>query len=266
MRPMFDEPGSRGQRRSLLISMTFGVVFVVIAALTIIRLSAQGQLDPSLWLPILSPADAHFSELWSFLGQGALNTLIVVAISMVISALSGILVSIAVQLAPSTLRRAIRVAVELARAVPVVLLIFLTSVLIQSQGVELSPIWYMVIAISLHNAAVLSEIVRAGVGSLPRGQAEAAYAIGLYRPMTLWVILLPQALRAMRPALITQIILMVNESALGFIVSYPELLRSAQVAVQSLNNPLQMYLVVGLLYVSFNFTLSRLSRRFDRIG
>lgn len=266
MRPMFDEPGPRGQRRSFLVSLAFGLVFVIATVLAVIRLSAQGQFDPSLWLPILSPTDAHFLELWSFLGQGALRTLVVVALSMVISALAGILVSIAVQLSPPILQRAIRVAVELARAVPVVLLIFLTSVLIQAQGVEINPIWYMVIAISLHNAAVLSEIVRAGVNSLPRGQTEAAYAVGLRQPMTLWVILLPQALRAMRPALITQIILMVNESALGFIVSYPELLRSAQVAVQSLNNPLQMYFVVGLLYVAFNLTLSRLSRRFDHIG
>lgn len=266
MTTMFDAAGPRARRRSLTMSAAFGVVLVIAAVVAGNHLARQGQFNSALWLPIISPGNDQFGLLWSFLGQGMLRTLIVVALSMLVSAVAGLVVSVSVQLSPRPVRGAIRSLVELARAVPVVLLIFLTSVVIQQEGVQLDPIWYMVIAISLHNAAVLSEIVRAGVGALPKGQSEASAALGLRRVATLREILLPQALRAMRPALITQIILMVNESALGFIVSYPELLRSSQVAVQSLNNPLQMYLVVGLLYIAFNLILSSLSRRFDRSG
>ena len=94
---------------------------------------------------------------------------------------------------------------------------------------------------------------------MPKGQSESAYAIGLTRGQTLRLVLLPQAFRVMLPALISQLVVVLKDTSLGFIISFAELLRQANIAVQTLQNPIQMYLVVGAIYVIINYLLSRLA-------
>jgi glutamate transport system permease protein len=95
--------------------------------------------------------------------------------------------------------------------------------------------------------------------ALPRGQTEAAYAIGLTRGATLRLILLPQAFRIMLPAIISQVVVILKDTSLGYFISYEELLRRGNFAVQNLGNPLQVYLLIGALFIAVNFTLSRLA-------
>jgi glutamate transport system permease protein len=126
-------------------------------------------------------------------------------------------------------------------------------------GVHLSLRWYLVIGLTAYNAVVIAEIIRAGVQALPRGQTEAASAIGLTRAATLRLILLPQAFRIMLPALISQIVVILKDTSLGAFISYEELLRRGNLAVQNLGNPLQLYLLIGVLFVAVNSVLSRLA-------
>ena len=97
------------------------------------------------------------------------------------------------------------------------------------------------------------------MAALPRGQTEAAYAIGLTRAGTLRLILLPQAFRIMLPALISQVVVILKDTSLGAFISYEELLRRGNLAVQTLSNPLQLYLLVGALFITVNYALGRLA-------
>jgi len=89
-------------------------------------------------------------------------------------------------------------------------------------------------------------------------------AIGLRRWQALRLILLPQAIRVMLPALISQLVVVVKDTSLGFIVSFPELLRRANVAIQTTQNPIQILLVVALIYIAINYSLGRLAQVTER--
>jgi glutamate transport system permease protein len=149
--------------------------------------------------------------------------------------------------------------IEFLRGVPVVMAIFFASRVLPEVGVHLSLRWYLVIGLTAYNAVVIAEIIRAGVQALPRGQTEAASAIGLTRAATLRLILLPQAFRIMLPALISQIVVILKDTSLGAFISYEELLRRGNLAVQNLGNPLQLYLLVGALFIGVNYSLGRLA-------
>jgi glutamate transport system permease protein len=227
-------------------------------------LHGHGQFDWSLWAPLVDPGDQQFAAVWAFLGEGLLNSGKITVLAMAFSMPAGTLLALIGLLSGRWISRAVLTMIELVRAIPVVILIFFVSVILPQQGLRLHVLWYMVIALTLHNAAVMAVIVRAGVSALPRGQVEAAYALGLSRLGSLRWVLLPQALRLMLPALITQLVMVVKESTLGFIVSFPDFLKAAQIAVQSLHNPLQMYFLVGLVFVAINFALSALASRLGR--
>jgi glutamate transport system permease protein len=116
-----------------------------------------------------------------------------------------------------------------------------------------------VIGLTVYNAAVIAEIIRSGVLALPSGQMEAAYAVGLTRGQTMRLVQLPQAFRIMLPALISQLIVVLKDTSLGFIILYPELVRTGGIIVQNLRNPIPTYLVIGAIFVLVNYALSRLA-------
>ncbi|MCA1656033.1 MAG: amino acid ABC transporter permease, partial [Pseudonocardiaceae bacterium] len=114
------------------------------------------------------------------------------------------------------------------RAVPLLILIFLFYYGLPTVGVKMSPYAAVVLGLMLYNGSVLAEVFRAGILALPRGQAEAAYALGMRKTQVMVLILLPQALRAMMPTIISQLVVLLKDTALGFLITYEELLRFAQ--------------------------------------
>jgi len=127
--------------------------------------------------------------------------------------------------------------VELFRGLPLLLLILFIFLGLPAAGVTVSTFWALVAGLTLYNSAVIGEIFRAGILSLPRGQTEAAYAIGLRRGQTLRLILIPQAVRRMLPALISQLVTLLKDTSLGFVIAYAELLRTGRNAVEFLGGP-----------------------------
>jgi glutamate transport system permease protein len=104
-------------------------------------------------------------------------------------------------------------------------------------------------------------VVRAGVASLPRGQREAALATGLTNGQTMRIVLLPQAFRVMLPAIISQLVVVLKDTSLvTFVANYDELLSQGERIQRNLDNPIQTFTVVALLYIAINYTLSRLAR------
>ena len=153
--------------------------------------------------------------------------------------------------------------IELFRAYPLLLLIFFMPKFLKLGGVELSAFWPLAIALMLYNGSILAEIFRAGVLSLDRGQREAAESIGLSYWQAMAYVLAPQAVRRMAPAIVSQLITLLKDTALGALIFYDELLRRADGAGNEFGNNLQMYLVIAAVYIVINFALSRLVRRLE---
>ncbi|MBB5156259.1 amino acid ABC transporter permease [Saccharopolyspora phatthalungensis] len=256
---LYEAPGPVAKRRSLVASVVIGALLLAVVGWVLVQLGAQGQLSAEKWAPLIDPTNDTFGPLWTLMGQGLANTLIAAALAMVFSLIIGTLLAITRLVSTPWYRWAVVGVVELLRGVPVVIAIFFASRVLPSFGVDLPALWYLVIGLTAYNSVIIAEIVRAGILALPKGQSEAAYAIGLRRSQVMTSVLLPQAFRAMLPALISQLVVILKDTSLGFILAYQEVVRQAQVIIQNLNNPIQTYFVVAVLFILINYGLSKLA-------
>jgi glutamate transport system permease protein len=256
---LYDAPGPKARRRVLIASVVAVLLLAAVVYWVLSILDEQGQLTYERWGPLLDPDNEQFRDAWAFLWIGMKNTLIAAAYAIVLSLFFGTLLAVTRVTANRFWRGPLVAVIELLRGIPVVLAIFFAARVLPEAGINLSLRWYLVIGLTLYNSVVIAEIVRAGINALPRGQSEAASAIGLTRGQSLRLVILPQAFRIMLPALISQLVVVLKDTSLGFIVSYADLLRQTNIAIQTLRNPIQLYVVVGAIYVVVNYLLSRLA-------
>lgn len=292
---LYDVPGPRARRMTVLVSVLVGALLVAAAYWFGYRpLAAGGELSMQKWGPLINPGDELFVQVWRRLGQGLRATLLAAVFAILFSLVFGTgLAVLRLQLAELRARRFVgvphpaavllrglstllnvvtRVFVEVFRGAPVVITIFFVWRVLPEFGLRPpdlslpglpmpSLMWSLVIGLTLYNGVVIGEILRSGMQGLPRGQTEAAYAIGLTHTQTTVRILLPQAYRIMLPALISQLVVVLKDTALGFIITYGEVMRLANLAAENpqLRNPLQMYVVVGAIFILVNYALSKLA-------
>ncbi len=256
---LYEEPGPRAKRRSLISSVGVGVIILAVLTWVLVTLGAQGQLTVEKWGPLIDPTNGTFGPLWSLLGQGLLRTLLAAALAMAFSLVLATTLALSRITAAAWYRWAVVGFIELLRGVPVVIAIFFASRVLPEFGVDLSMIWYLVIGLTAYNMVIIAEIIRAGILALPQGQAEAAYAVGMTRGQVLRTVLLPQAFRAMLPALISQLVVIVKDTSLGFIIGFEDFVRHGQIIIQNLGNPIQTYIVVAVVFIVLNYALSRLA-------
>jgi glutamate transport system permease protein len=252
---LYDVPGPKARRRVLLSSLVGGLLLLGLLLLAVRRLQDNGQLEYELYEPFLTEP-----QLYERLLDGLRNTLTAAAYALVLALLLGVVLAFG-RLSQRWFIRLPAVAViEFFRGVPLLLLIFALFLAYPIVvGSELPALWALVIALTLYNGSVIAEIVRAGILSIAKGQTEAAYAMGLSRGQTLRLVLLPQAVRVMLPALVSQLVVLLKDTSLGFVIGFEELLRTGGQLVQFLNNPLQMYVAVALVYIAINSALSALA-------
>jgi glutamate transport system permease protein len=261
---LYDNPGPRTRRRVLLGSIVAGAVLLVVTGIVLYRLYQQDQLSEERWGPLVNPFDPQFAAVWSGLLEALLLNITAAALAMVLSLAIGTLLALTRITSAAWYRWAVVGVIEVLRGLPVVIAIFLSYRILPELGVELPRIWYLVIGLTAYNAVVIAEIVRAGVASLPRGQAEAASAIGLTRGQSLRLVQLPQAFRIMLPALISQLVVVFKDTSLGFIILFPEVISFARIAIQTLGNPLQLYFVIAVLFIAINYLLGRFAQWVER--
>lgn len=261
---LYDEPGPRTRRLVLIGSVIAGLLLLGVLALVLLRLGEQGQLTEAKWGPLVNPANSLFVAAWTGLGQALLLNISAAVLAMVLSLAIGTLLAVSRITSARWYRWAIVSVMELFRGLPVVLAIFFAGRILPEVGVELGPLWYLVIGLTAYNSVIIAEIVRAGVASLPRGQVEAASAVGLTRGQSLRMIQLPQAFRVMLPALISQLVVAFKDTSLGFVILYPEAVRFVGIAIQELRNPIQFYLVLGAIFIAINYLLSRFAQWVQR--
>lgn len=161
--------------------------------------------------------------------------------------------------------------VELLRGAPVVILIYLAIRGLPTIGLDFQSwyggreLWGLVIGLTLYNMVVFGEIVRAGVLSLPRGQNEAALAVGLTNGQAMRLVLLPQAFRVMLPALISQLVVVLKDTSLvAFVGNYDELLGAGEDIQRLLDNPIQTFTVIALMFIALNYSLGKLAEWIQR--
>ena len=249
-----DELGPRGRRRVLVATVlaTLGLAGLAWGAYG--RLDARGQLEWDKWEPLTQWAVLRFLLL------GMVNTLKAAAVAAVLALVLGALLALARLARNRPVRWATATFIELFRGVPLILLIFFSYFGLRSWEVDITPFRALVLALTIYNGAVLGEVFRAGIRSLDRGQTEAAYALGLGYWPAMRLVVIPQALRRMVPAVVSQMVTLLKDTSLGFIITYDDLLRRSRSTREFYNNQLQTMLLVGLMYIVVNYALSRLAR------
>ncbi|MBE7698902.1 amino acid ABC transporter permease [Oerskovia sp. Sa1BUA8] len=251
---LFDAPGPRG-RRTIVIGNVIGAVVVAgIAAYALVLLGREDQLTAEKWQPIFT-ADA-----WeNFFLPGIVDTLRAAGVAIVGAIVFGLLFGIGRLSALRAVRWLSGLVVEFFRAVPVLLMMIFFWLFLAQLKVPDAPFWAVVIALVLYNGSVVAELVRSGVYGLPKGQHEAALAVGLTRGQSLRSVEVPQALIAMLPALVSQLVVVLKDTALGYIITYTELLQESRRLGSAYGNILQALLVAAVLFITINYVLSKVA-------
>ncbi|NLE81963.1 MAG: amino acid ABC transporter permease [Rhodococcus sp.] len=259
---LYDAPGPRGRRVHHLISAVVVALLVGIGYLIYVALDEQGQLTAEKWEPFTE------STSWTtYLLPGIQGTLIAAAMSIVLALIFGAVLGIGRLSDHRSVRIVSGTIVEIFRAVPVlILMIFMYQVfaeyqVFKSQYLALAAV---VVALTLYNGSVIAEIVRSGINSLPKGQTEAAKALGLRKSQIMLTILLPQAVTAMLPALISQMVVALKDSALGYLVNYIEVVRSGQQLGAYYGNYLPALIVVAVIMIVLNSALTVVATRLEK--
>lgn len=252
-----DALGPKARRVVRIVSVLAAIGLAALAFVVVRRLADTGQLDGEKWR-ILGR-----SEVIRFLLGGLANTVRVAVVAMALAVALGAVLALARLTRTRLLRWPARLYVEFFRGFPLLLLVIFAFLGLPKLGIDLPKTWYLILALVAYNGAVFGEIFRAGILSLDKGQSEAAYAVGLTYWQAMGLVILPQALRRMIPAIVSQMVTLLKDTSLGFAVTYEELLRRGQITGEFGKNLLQSLTVVALLYLSVNFTLSRLARHLE---
>ena len=252
---LYDVPGPKAILRNRILGAV--TVLIVLAVLGFVgyRFWVTGQFDPSRWYVFT------FSNVWMQILKSLGNTLGAFALAAVLSLALGFLLAIGRLSDHAWVRVPVTVVTEFFRAVPVLVLMMLLFYGLPVVGVKMDPYWAVVLALMVYNGSVLAEALRAGIEALPRGQKEAGFAIGLRKSGVMRLILLPQAIRAMLPVIVAQLVVTMKDTALGFIITYPELLYYAKLLSSQQGRPiLQSAFVIGGIYIVMCLILSGVAK------
>jgi glutamate transport system permease protein len=245
---LFDSPGPRARARHRVLTVIAAVVAVAILIWALLKLKADGQFDADVWEKMSQP------NIWKAYREGLVATLRAAALAIVLSVAFGGLFAVARLSERAVIRWPARAVVEFFRAVPLLLLIMFMYF-----GIFHETYISLVVALTLYNGSVLAEVFRAGILAVPKGQSEAAYAVGMRKTQVMTLILLPQSVSFMLPAIISQCVIVLKDTALGEIVSYFELTAAAQNIAQFVHALFVPLGVAAVIYITINYSLSRMA-------
>jgi glutamate transport system permease protein len=256
--PIYDPPGPRARRRILIGSIVSAFALAALVVVILQRLSDTGQFRSIFWEPFTR------ASVQRILLRGLGATLKASAVALVLAMVLGLILAIGRLSQRRVLNQASGIVVEFFRALPLVLLIFFAFLGLPRLGVDITAFGALVIGLTLYNGSVLAEIFRAGINAVPQGQTEAAYSIGLRKGAVTRIILVPQGARIMLPAIVSQMVVLLKDSALGFIVAYPELLRSGRRIYTNIGNIIPTAIVIAGIYIVINLTLTGVATYLER--
>jgi glutamate transport system permease protein len=259
---LYDHPGPRARTRNLVLTVVFGLGLIALFYWIYLKFDEKDQWAPALWKPFLE------SNTWlNFILPGLIQTLSAALVAMVLSLTFGIVFAVGRLSDHWWVRIPAGAVVEFFRSVPLLLMIFFIfyGLPYVNGGFPISAFWSVVVGLTLYNGSVLAEAFRAGVRSVPRGQGEAAYGIGMRKNQVMRYVLIPQAARAMLPVIVSQLVVLVKDTALGYIVAFPELMqRGVNDLGANRANVVAAAIVVGAIYIAINSLLTSLANFIDR--
>lgn len=255
---IYDEPGPRARRKIWIASAISVVLLLMLLGLGLWQFGSHGQLDAERWVPFTQWVA------WRYLLVGLVGTLKAAGIVAVLGSVLGAFLALG-RLSPvRPLRWLCTIYIEVARTVPVLLLIYLMLFGLPQLGINVPILWKLVIPLTFANSAVFAEIVRAGITSLAKGQSEAALSLGMRGFQSMRFVVLPQALRNVAPSLLSQFVSLLKDTTLGFIVAFTELLYRGQLLTSFLNQLIPTYIVVTFIYLVVSGTLTAIASRLQK--
>ncbi len=255
---LYDYPGPRTVARHRLYTLVALLVVAGLLGWLLWRMWDTGQFQYELWEPFVTPAYVE-----ALLVDGLLQTLQMALLSVTFAVVFGLVFGVGKLSDRPWIRWPCWLVVEFFRAVPVLLLmvfIFFTY----GVGDGFGAYWSVVLALTLYNGSVLAEVFRAGVNAVPSGQAEAAYAIGMRKTHVMTIILLPQAVKIMLPAIISQMVVALKDTSLGYYITAPGLTFVGKQVYVEFDNQFQTVLVLAGLYIGVNLVLTWIATRLQR--
>ncbi|MFC7929880.1 amino acid ABC transporter permease [Streptomyces cinereoruber] len=245
---LYDVPGPSARRRHLLYGLVSTAVLLALAGWILYLLFDTDQFTSAKWSPFL------YEGIQELLLRGLGNTLKAFACASVLSLALGAVLACGRLSDHRVLRWASTLFVEFFRAMPVLVMIFFVFVALKVQ-----PLPALVTGLTLYNGSVLAEVFRTGVHAVARGQGEAAYALGMRKTQVMTYVLVPQAVRAMLPAIISQLVVALKDTSLGFLITYEEFLHAGKLIASNLDYDLPfipVVLVVSPIYIGMCMLLS----------
>ena len=251
---LFDAPGPQTIARHRAYSVVSVAALLALVAFAAWTLWAEDQLAYELWEPFLTPKYLEF-----ILVDGLLRTLQMAFFSIVFAVVLGLVLGVAKLSDRSWIRWPAWLIVEFFRAAPVLLLMVFAFYLLSIGNGPLSPFWCVVIALTLYNGSVLAEVFRAGINAVPRGQSEAAYAIGMRKSQVMTSVLLPQGVKIMLPSIISQMVVALKDTSLGYYILAPGLTAVGKPIYLEFGNQVPTAIVITAIYVAVNLVLTLLA-------
>jgi glutamate transport system permease protein len=253
---LFDAPGPKTVARHRIYTIVAVIVLVAMFAYAIKRLYDAGQFEYELWEPFVTP------NIVKAIGEAWLDTITMAVLAVLGALVFGLVFGVAKLSDHKTLRWVAWLVVEFFRAVPVIMLMtFSFYAIFNSLSIESGAYWSVVLSLTVYNGAVLAEVFRAGVNAVPKGQAEAAYAVGMRKSQVMNLIMLPQAVKIMIPAIISQMVVALKDTSLILIVYGVGLTKILKQLPLSFNNIVPTTLVISGLYVITNLALTFLATK-----
>jgi glutamate transport system permease protein len=255
---LYDHPGPRTTARHRLYTVLALVLLAIPVGLFLWRMYDTGQFAYAKWEPFFTPTYIH-----ALLVDGLLKTLEMAVLSIVFAVVFGLVFGVGKLSEQAWLRWPSWLVVEFFRAVPVLLLmvfIFLTF----GVGDGFGSYWSVVFALMLYNGSVLAEVFRAGVNAVPSGQGEAAYAIGMRKNQVMRLVLLPQAVKIMLPSIISQMVVALKDTSLGYYIVAPGLTAVGKAIYGQFHNQVQTVIVLAAMYITVNLLLGWVATAIQR--
>ena len=255
---LFDAPGPRTIARHRLYSVLTWLALVAVVGFFAWRMQVTGQFEYDKWEVFLTPS---YIEV---ILQGLLDTLQMAFGAIIFAIVFGLVFGIGKLSEHRWLRWPSWLVVEFFRAVPVLMLMIFTFYLLAIGDGPLTPMWCVIIALTLYNGSVLAEVFRAGINAVPKGQVEAAYAVGMRKTQVMVQIQLPQAVKMMLPALISQCVVALKDTSLGAYIVAPGLTFVYEQISLEFKNQVPTALVITAIYIAANLVLTAIATAVQR--
>ncbi|WP_031080760.1 amino acid ABC transporter permease [Streptomyces sp. NRRL WC-3549] len=258
---LYDAPGPKALVRNRVYAVVGSLAIVALVAVGVMRLADKGHLAPEMWDIF------NYSGIRQNIADGVLATLKVFGLAAAGSLVLGVVLAVGRLSDHKPVRWLATGFIELFRSIPLLITIYAIWVGFLTDY----SMWALAVGLSVYNGCVQAEVLRAGINSVPKGQSEAAYALGMSKTQVMVGVLIPQAVRAMLPTIISQLVVTLKDTSLGYIILYPELLNSARlIASNTLVNGQYPYVstiaVIGVVYVAMCLLLSALATWIEKRG